>query len=209
MAAGYDNTTWFYEGLSKLIFGNTHVKAQNHFLNQIPLNSNILVIGGGTGQILESISQIHPSGLHIAYVEISPKMMELSRKRNIAQNKVEFITSDIASITFTLKFDVVITAFLFDNFSDESLAKVFPQINEWVKPNGLWFDTDFQLTGSFWQKLMLKSMYLFFGLMKAVEVNSLPNAPGLFARHSYSVLDLKEFYGRFIYTRLYKKASSL
>lgn len=206
MAAGYDNTTWFYEDLSKLVFGNTQVKAQNNFLNHIPSNSTILIIGGGTGQILESISRIHSSGLYITYVEISPKMMALSRKRNAGQNEVNFITGHIAHITFTQKFDVVITAYLFDNFSDEDMARTFPLIDQWVKHNGLWLDTDFQLTGSVWQKLMLKSMYLFFRLLKAVNVTKLPNTPAVFKQYSYTVLDTKEFYGRFICSRLYKRS---
>lgn len=205
MAAGYDNTTWFYERLSKLVFGNVQVKAQNYFLNHIAPNSTILIIGGGTGQILESISHIHASGLNITYVEISPKMMALSRKRNTGQNEVEFITGDIVHIAFTQKFDAVITAFLFDNFADEDMATTFPLIDQWVKPRGLWLDTDFQLTGSFWQKLMLKTMYLFFKLMKAVNVAKLPDTPTFFKQHGYTVCCAKEFYGRFICSRLYKK----
>lgn len=203
MAAGYDNTIWFYERLSKLVFGQAQVKAQEHFLNWIEPGSNILIIGGGTGQILESISRIHPSGLHITYVEVSPKMMTLSRKRNVEHNEVDFITNDIAQITFSRRFDVVITAFLFDNFSNEELAAIFPQINHWVNPGGLWLDTDFQLTGPVWQKLMLKSMYFFFGLMKAVKVNKLPDAQGVFKQ--YSMLASKTFYGEFIYARAYQK----
>lgn len=207
MAAGYDNTTWFYERLSKLVFGQVQVKAQEYFLNQIKPQSNILIIGGGTGQILESISRLHRSGLHITYVEISPKMMALSRKRNVGQNEVEFINGDIAQITFTQKFDVVITAFLFDNFSDEALAAVFPQINKWVKPDGLWLDTDFHLTGPLWQKLMLKGMYLFFRLMKAVKVSNLPNTREVFMQYGYQQVNEKLFYGRFIAARVYKSSS--
>ena len=206
MAAGYDNTIWFYERLSKLVFGQAQVRAQEHFLNLIEPGSNILIIGGGTGQILESISRLYPSGLHITYVEVSPGMMALSRKRNVAHNEVEFITDDIARITCNRKFDVVITAFLFDNFSDEDLSAVFPLIDQWVKPGGLWLDTDFQLTGPLWQKLMLKTMYLFFGLMKAVEVNKQPDTEGVFKHHKYSMLTLKEFYGRFMGARVYKKS---
>ncbi|MDT3404465.1 class I SAM-dependent methyltransferase [Mucilaginibacter terrae] len=207
MAAGYDNTTWFYESLSKVVFGQAQVKAQEYFLNQIKPQSNLLIIGGGTGQILESINRLHHSGLNIAYVEISPKMMALSRKRNIGQNKVEFITDDIARITFTHKFDVVITAFLFDNFSNDALASIFPQIDKWVKQGGIWLNTDFQLTGPLWQKLMLKSMYLFFKLMKAVKVTKLPNTRKVFEQYGYHQTNEKLYYGSFIAARVYTRSS--
>jgi SAM-dependent methyltransferase len=205
MAANYDNTTWFYERLSKLVFGQAQVKAQEYFINQVQPNSHILIIGGGTGQILESLTKLHPSGLHITYVEISAKMMALSRKRNTGQNEVTYITKNIEQVTFIQQFDVVITAFLFDNFSDESLAAVFPIVNTQVKLGGLWLNTDFQLTGPLWQKVMLKSMYIFFRLMGAVKVTCLPDTKRMFRVHGYHLLDKKTFYGNFILTAVYRK----
>lgn len=205
MAANYDNTTWFYERLSKLVFGQTQVKAQEYFLNHIKPNSHILIIGGGTGQILESLSRIYPSGLRITYVEISAKMMVLSRQRNIGQNEVIFITDNIEQLNFDGLFDAVITAFLFDNFSDENLAAVFPLINRQVKPGGLWLSTDFQLTGPLWQKLLLKSMYAFFKLMGAVDVDRLPDIKRIFRLHGYSLSGEKTFYGNFILAAAYQK----
>jgi ubiquinone/menaquinone biosynthesis C-methylase UbiE len=205
MAANYDDTTWFYERLSKLVFGQAQVKAQEYFINQVQPNSHILIIGGGTGQILESLTKLHPSGLHITYVEISAKMMALSRKRNTGQNEVIYITENIEQASFTKRFDIVITAFLFDNFSEEDFAAVFPIINSQVKPNGIWLNTDFQLTGPFWQKVMLKGMYTFFKLMGAISVTRLPDTKHMFRAHGYHLLDEKTFYGNFILAAVYRK----
>lgn len=206
MAANYDNTTWFYERLSKLVFGQAQVKAQEYFLNRVKTGSNILIIGGGTGGILESLTSLHPSGLHITYVEISANMMALSRKRNTGQNEVTYITKNIEQVAFSQQFDVVITAFLFDNFSEESLAAVFPIINAQVKHDGIWLNTDFQLTGPLWQKVMLKSMYIFFRLMGAVKVTWLPDVKRMFRVQDYHLLDEKTFYGDFISAMVYRKS---
>jgi ubiquinone/menaquinone biosynthesis C-methylase UbiE len=205
MAANYNNATWFYERLSKLVFGQAQVKAQEYFLNRIQPGSSILIIGGGTGEILESLTRLHPAGLHITYVEISVNMMALSRKRNTGQNEVIYITENVGQVSFTRHFDVVITAFLFDNFSEEDLAAVFPIINTQVKLGGLWLNTDFQLTGPLWQKVMLKSMYLFFRLMGAVKVTRLPDTKRMFRVHGYHLLDEKTFYGNFILATVYRK----
>jgi ubiquinone/menaquinone biosynthesis C-methylase UbiE len=205
MAANYDNAAWFYERLSKLVFGQAQVKAQEYFLNQIKPQSEILIIGGGTGQILESLSRLYPSGLIITYAEISANMISLSRKRKVSQNQVDFITGDIGAINFKQTYDVVITAFLFDNFSGAKLAKVFPLIDAQLKQNGLWLDTDFQLTGPLWQNVMLASMYAFFKLLKAVEVRKLPNVRHTFSQYKYQLNHEKAFYGNFIVSRAYKK----
>ncbi|WP_295767637.1 class I SAM-dependent methyltransferase [uncultured Mucilaginibacter sp.] len=206
MAVGYDNASWFYEKLSKLVFGQAQIRAQEYFLSQISSDAHILIIGGGTGQILESLTKVHPSGLSIAYVEISPKMMALSRKRNTGKNIVEYYTEDISQISFNQKFEVIITAFVFDNFTDENVAKLLPQVSRWCKPHCIWLDTDFQLTGARWQKLMLYSMYTFFRTIGAVNVNQLPDVQNVFDVCNYQLTDEKEFYGRFIYSRVYKRS---
>ncbi len=206
MSANYDNASWFYERLSKLVFGNAQVNAQEYFLNLIPPRARILIIGGGTGQILESIAKLHPSGLHITYVEISANMMELSRKRNVAQNKIIYITEDIAQLSLTQEFDLIITAFLFDNFSTQIIHKIFPKIHQCLVPNGLWLNTDFQLTGPIWQKVMLKSMYYFFSVLNAVNVTQLPDTEQVFTAYHYQLTAKKTFYRNFIVTKAYKKS---
>ncbi len=206
MSADYDNASWFYECLSKLVFGSAQINAQEHFLNLILPNASILIIGGGTGQILESITKLYPSGLHITYVEISANMMVLSRKRNTAQNKVTYITRDISTLLLTQEFDVIITAFLFDNFSTQELSHIFPRIHQWLKPEGLWLNTDFQLTGPIWQKVMLKTMYYFFKILNAVKVTQLPDTAGAFTKYQYQLLAEKTFYGNFISAKAYKKS---
>lgn len=206
MAANYDNTAWFYERLSKLVFGQAQIKAQEYFLNHIQPGTSILIIGGGTGQILESLTRLHPSGLQISYVEVSSKMMALSRKRYTGDNKIIYITAGIGEAGLTGSFDVVITAFLFDNFSQDNLNGTFPIINAKVKQGGLWFNTDFQLTGPLWQKLMLKSMYLFFKFFGAVDVQKPPDVESVFTQYGYQLKEEKRFYQNFIMSKFYCKA---
>lgn len=206
MSANYDNASWFYESLSKLVFRKAQLNAQEHFLNLISPGASILIIGGGTGQILESITKLYPSGLHITYVEISANMMALSRKRNVAQNEVAYITKDIGNLLLKQEFDVIITAFLFDNFSTQELSVMFPRVHQWLKLEGLWLNTDFQLTGPIWQKVMLKTMYYFFRMLNAVKVTQLPDTAGAFAIYHYQLLAEKAFYGNFISAKAYKKS---
>ncbi|MDB5150556.1 MAG: methyltransferase protein, partial [Mucilaginibacter sp.] len=121
MAANYDNSAWFYDRLSRLIYGRALVNAQVYLLNFVPAGSKILIAGGGTGWILEELSKIHPAGLDITYVEISANMTALSQKRQTGQNEVVFINEAVEKVKLLLlDFDVVITPFLFDNFVDET-----------------------------------------------------------------------------------------
>jgi ubiquinone/menaquinone biosynthesis C-methylase UbiE len=82
LPSNYDNSAWFYDRLSRIILGKALIRAQTTFLPYLSLpNSKVLIAGGGTGWILEEIAKVHPSGLHITYVELSEKMMALCTKK--------------------------------------------------------------------------------------------------------------------------------
>ena len=204
MASNYDNAAWFYDGLAKLVYGNALIKAQAYLLQFIQPNSNILIVGGGTGKILEEISHIYPSGLTITYVEISAKMTMLSKKRNTGSNNVTFVNAAVENVNLPANFDVVITPFLFDNFTEQTISKVFNHINTSLKPNGLWLNTDFQLTGKWWQSLLLKSMLLFFRIWCGIETDKVYNVEPHFIESGFDQISAKPFFGEFIISKAYK-----
>lgn len=203
--AGYSNVAWFYDSLSRVVYGKVLVEAQVYLLQLIPPNSSILIVGGGTGWILEEITKLQPSGLTITYVEVAEKMMALSRKRDAGNNEVIYITQPIEKLTGLPNFDVIITPFLFDNFSGVTFNQVFAQLHSLLKTNGLWLNTDFQLTGKWWQYVLLKSMLGFFRLMAGIKSKKLPDIDTEFVIRDYNLMDSKSFFGEFIKTSAYRK----
>ncbi|HEY2583916.1 MAG TPA: methyltransferase domain-containing protein, partial [Mucilaginibacter sp.] len=99
MAANYNNSAWFYDKLSGMVYGRALINAQVYLLQYIPEGAHVLIVGGGTGWILEEITKIHPSGLQITYVEIAADMIALSKKRNTGNNKVVFINEAIENVS--------------------------------------------------------------------------------------------------------------
>ena len=205
MAANYDNSAWFYDRLSRMIYGKNLIRSQVYLLTHIPEGSNILIVGGGTGWILEEITKLYPSGLNITYVEISAKMMALSRKRDTGDNQVVYMNEAVENVNFQTNFDVVITPFLFDNFTEQTQEKVFAHIHSYLKSGCLWLNADFQLTGKWWQAFLLGSMLLFFRLICGIESKQLPDTEKIFERHGYNVTDQKTFFGDFILSTIYQK----
>jgi len=205
MPANYNNSAWFYDAVSRLVFGESLINAQKYPLQFTPANAHILIIGGGTGRILEEITKFQPSGLEITYVEVAADMMALSKKRNTGDNRVIFINDSIENVSLPIKIDVVITAFLFDNFHEETLTKIFGHIHSMLKADGLWLNTDFQLTGKWWQRVLLKCMLLFFKLLCNIESSKLPDIERQFKLHGYTVMAEKTFYEEFVASKVYKK----
>jgi len=205
MAANYNNSAWFYDTLSKVIYGKALVRSQVYLLQFISPGSNILIVGGGTGWILEEIAKVHSSGLQITYVEVAADMMKLSQKRNASDNEVVFINDAIENVPLANNFDVVITPFLFDNFTEENLQKIFKHIGKSLKPRGIWLNTDFRLTGKWWQKVLLKSMLLFFRLVCHIEAKQLPCIEKCFEKNGYKITQQKSFFGDFILSTAFQK----
>lgn len=205
MSANYNNSVWFYDFLTGLVFGKTLFRAQVYLLNNIKPGNKILIAGGGTGKILEAITSIHHAGLKITYVDVSEKMIAASNKRNTGKNKVTFINAAIESSKLPDNFDVVITPFLLDNFTEENLQKIFSRIDQLLLPGGLWLNTDFQLTGKRWQKIMAGSMLIFFRIICAIEAKKLPDIQNCFNNNGYRIVEQKTYWGDFIITTAYQK----
>lgn len=205
MASNYNKSAWFYDGLSQLVYGRALINAQIYLLQFVPANSAVLIVGGGTGWILEELTKIHPAGLQITYVEVAADMMAHSKQRNVGGNDVVFINDAIENTTINTEFDVVITPFLFDNFTEPTAQKVFNHIHQLLKPGGTWLNADFQLTGKWWQSILLKSMFLFFRVLCKIEASQLPDVESLFTSHGYKVVEARSFYGEFVVARVYEK----
>jgi ubiquinone/menaquinone biosynthesis C-methylase UbiE len=204
MGANYDNSAWFYDQLSHAVFGGAIVRSQAFLLPYIPTGSTILIVGGGTGWILEEVAKVHPSGLTITYVEISSKMMALSRKRNTGPNKVIFINEAVEELTEHAGYDVVITPFLFDNFTEQNFRKLFTHIHNSLKPGVIWLNSDFRLSGKWWQQILLRSMLIFFRLICKIESSRLPEIEKCFGQHGYKIIAQRFFFGEFILSTVYQ-----
>jgi ubiquinone/menaquinone biosynthesis C-methylase UbiE len=208
MQNNYDHIAPYYDFLSRMVFFRAQVRAQSDQLESIPANSSILIVGGGTGWILEEIARIYPSGLTIVYVEISEKMLNISRKRNTGANQVKYIHAAAEDLSTDQKFDVVITAFLFDNYSGDTIQTVFSKLDHLLKAGGTWFFSDFYYnkeSGKKWQYYLLKTMYLFFNKISDVQAKMLINTEPIFAEYNYDVVRAEYYYAGFIKAITYQK----
>lgn len=209
MLNNYDRIAANYDRLSRLIFGKSIVRAQQALLSFITSPARVLIVGGGTGWILEEIAKRHPCGLAIDYVEISSNMLDLARRRDCKENQVTFVHAGIEDYIPAMKYDVIMTPFLFDNFSHERAQIVFEKLNNILKNGALWLFTDFHIDHNLhriWQKTLLRSMYIFFRNISHVEADQLPDMQALFDTHHFLNAFETFHFGRFIRSAAYRKS---
>jgi len=207
----YDKIAGWYDSLSRMVFFKSQVNAQVEQLSFIHEKSKILIVGGGTGWILDEIAKDHLEGLDITFVEISINMLELAKKRKYGLNKIEFVHLPIEEFVSQQAFDVIVTAFLFDNFSKDRIEQVFSKLHHLLKSSGTWLFSDFEYIkeqGKKWQSLMLKSMYKFFGIISNVEAKELVNMDSLFENKGYLKRKEQKYYKGFIKGIVYQKPAA-
>ena len=207
----YDPIARHYDWLSRLFFGRSEIDAQINMLKYVAAGSRVLIVGGGTGWILEELAAIYPAGLRIVYVELSREMMALSRKRHYGQNDVAFIPLPVEEYVTGERFDVILTGFVFDNFTAERTVFVFRLLHGLLRDGGHWLFAEFCLQrglSKFWQALLLKTMYWSARLVCRVEASRLTDVEPLFAAAGYRQLERAYYYSRFIKAIVYEKVGA-
>lgn len=208
MNNNYDMIARIYDPLSRLVFRKSQLKAQTDQLKYVSSGNNLLIAGGGTGWILEELSKLYPVGLKITYLEISAEMIRMARKRNTGENEVIYVHAGAANFEADCKFDVILTGFLFDNFQAAEAMQVFRQFDKMIAPEGYWLFTDFQSDISkqkWWQKILLRTMYIFFNLVSGVKAKKVPDLFHSFQNAGYQIVNSETYYKGFIQAVSFQK----
>lgn len=157
-----------------MVFGRSLERAQAAFLTELRPKANVLIVGGGTGKILELL----PEGLdlQIDYVEMSKSMLERAKNRFSKGNHVQLICEDIRMVKG--QYDFVITNFFLDCFEGDKLDGVMVHIYALLKEDGYWLVTDFAPPVNARQRILLWTMHTFFQLVARLESKNLQDIKG-------------------------------
>lgn len=195
--ANFNRIASLYDFLKRLVFGIQLDRATNHSLNQIPSNSRILIIGGGTGKILQNFNSTH----QIKYLEFSTTMLKKAEQLN-TKAKVDFIQADILDWRTDEKFDFIITPFVLDCFSEDQLNLMFFKLKNILYSEGKWIQIDFY-PKNFIHQLLIKIMYVFFNLMVDLKIKNLADFDLLFEKHHFILERKALFYHSMIESKIY------
>lgn len=160
-----------YDSLARLVFGRSLEHAQRTFLSEIGPKAKVLIVGGGTGQIIDWIPQ--GLGLQIDYVELSKGMLQRAKDRSSEGNRVDFILGDVS--VHQGSYDVIIANFFLDCFSTAQLVQVLKHLKDQLGAKGRLLVTDFYPSDRPSDRLLLKTMHCFFRIMSRLDAHALTN----------------------------------
>ena len=180
----YNKIAHLYTGLSRLIFGNQLIKIQQELITHLPTDGNLLMLGGGNGEILPSIFK-HAPHLSIEYVEASSSMIKLAKKNAPNHQKITFHHKDVHD--YIHKHDHIYAGFFLDLFHEKQIKQLIRKLEKPKKTT--WYIADFQINKNtrnrLFRNIQLKLTILFFRLTTQHTINHLPDIRSVFLRLGY------------------------
>ncbi len=198
----FDFVAPFYDVLARIIFGKNIKTAQTHFLNHIPNDAHILILGGGSGVILKEIFA-QKNSRQILYIEKSKKMIALSKKQLTKLQLEQVVFAQDMGENINQVFDVIITNFFLDVFEKTGLENMMKLLRGLLSEDGIWLFTDFKNQNIWWQKMLLKLMFTFFRLFANLESKQLYDFEELFDACGMTSLKSKSFFHEMIISHVY------
>lgn len=186
----------FYDHLARCVFGRSILRSQVHFLEEITDDDHVLILGGGTGEILEYL----PACRSVTFCEKSSKMMALAKERSISKH-VLFINDDLLTAAYDSQYDVIICPFILDCFTKTTLNRILKLIKTMLTAGGRLIVTDFQRNKN---GLLLLFMHLFFNVFALLESASLKNIHQMIVDAHFQAEKEVFFCRNQIFSRIYR-----
>lgn len=201
--SGFDRIAPYYDFLARLVFGKSIVRTQTYFLDQIPDRATVLILGGGTGWILNEI-MCQTEVSRIWYIDASHAMVRKAKEKNVHAETIQFIVGALQDLPSEIRFDVVITNFYLDLFTDDHVRNIIHDVKGRLNQKGYWLVSDFVNSSNRWHRLLLWSMYRFFKIVCRIETAKLPSWELLLEGTQLLKLKEKYFYSGFIKSVVYR-----
>ena len=186
----------FYDFMARRFFGTSLQRAQHFHLNKIDSKNTVLILGGGTGQILGGL----PKGCKVTYLDLSSAMIKRAKRKG----RAHFIQADFLNHSFDQKFDWIVCPFFLDCFNSQNLERVLERIHQLLEEDGRLIVTDFKVSN--WrQRWISMLMVKFFRLVSHLEAMRLLPIQQLISQHGFFQIESRLFRNEFIFSDIYRK----
>lgn len=207
MSRNYNLVAPFYDALAGLVFGEHLLEAQCSFLHLLPKAGRVMIVGGGSGKILQALGRTRPH-LEILYVEASSRMVALAQKQKFP-NKVQWFCQD--HLPGVSQLEAVIFPFFLDQFLQHEAGRWVQEAANILQREGQILFTDFfppdVSNGGAWkQRLLLWGMYRFFRIFCGIPAQRLPDWEALFSPEQWTESARKEYLGKWVTSKVYRLA---
>ncbi|WP_420576912.1 class I SAM-dependent methyltransferase [Ekhidna sp.] len=193
----FDSIAPFYDCLAKLVFGKSLLEAQLAHISEIREKDHVLILGGGTGEILEHI----PFCKSVDYVEKSKQMIRRAERRQVNLS-INFIHHSFLTVELNKQYDIIICPFFLDCFGEENLLTAISTCKQKLTSGGKMIVIDFAENSS--DSWIVKLMHFFFRITANLESRNLKNIHIQMLYSDFQLIDEKFSHRNKLFSRLYR-----
>lgn len=187
-----------------MVFGNGLEKASHHFIPQLSESEQILIVGGGTGEILEQFT----SNQTVHFVDSSATMIALAKKRKHTCS-VQFHHCRFEDFIIDQTYNDIWFPFFLDQFNDEEIATILDNAQRHLRPTGKMVIVDFipvNLLSKWHQKLLLRTVIVFFTITTKHPIRKIFNIVESAKQTNFQLVKQKYFVNGMVIASLWQKA---
>lgn len=194
----FDRVAPVYDRIASIVFGRKWQEVQLAPTKMLHSQSEILIVGGGTGRLLEGI----PEDKNVTFVELSSQMISGAKRREIKPT-VEFVNANYLQWRTHQQYDAIVFPFFLDCFSSSDLGLIIEKAKSELAINGTLYVLDF-VHGKWYQNFLVKVMHWFFKLCAGLEAKRLQNFDQVIQVAGFSAQSKSWFMNRWVYLGIYK-----
>ena len=175
IGSGFDRVAFIYDRIVNLVFGRSITDLQARWISTLPEVDHLLIVGGGTGKILENLIQ-QKKAKHYCYAEASNKMLKRSKHRLGGEGNVHFTnTWDMQQ-----HYDAILLPFVLDCYPEKEVEELILQFETVLSEDGYIAILDFNHDPRFGFEVhpvkqgFISLLYAFFGALGATQTRKLP-----------------------------------
>ena len=184
-----DNIAIWYDAMARFVFGKSWKRIQSVAISELNAHQQVLILGGGSGAILEQLNT--PK---ITYLELSKKMISQAQVRPI-KGTIDWVHADFLSWQTVQKFDAIYCPFFLDVFPESELNAVIEKVKKSMKSGARLYVLDFQ-RGNGFQRVLTELMVLFFRIFSGLKANRLLNIHSILEQGGFRLEKEELSYGR-------------
>ena len=210
--SSFDRIARLYQVLEYLTLGRWLERTRFHFLPQLHLAQNALILGDGDGRFLARLLDSNRC-LRATAVDSSEVMLDLlsarckshaERLRIIQDNALHYVPEN------NDRYDLVVTHFFLDCLTSKQVNQLIQQIAPGLSPEAIWLVSDFHIPPgklALPAKLVVRVLYLVFRVLTGLRVTQLPDHATALANAGFANIDRQQFLGGLLVTELWRATS--
>jgi ubiquinone/menaquinone biosynthesis C-methylase UbiE len=208
----------FYEFFEHISFGRTLERRRFAFLSKMKGSHEILECGGGDGRFIARLVDENAKAT-IDFVDLSSKMTELAKRRVFKAlprgcERIKFYNQDIRKFSPRPEcqgYDLVITHFFLDCFTDLQTQEIVSRISGWAAPGAKWIVSEFNVPDErfrrMWTRGIVRSLYLAFRTTTGLQTTCLPDYGSALLRAGFQRESVEDACGGLLQSSLWRRAN--